>query len=283
MDATRKTPANVVVTETDRGDRRARNAARAVGGFLTAFLALNTYWGLGGLWGVAWVLGCDCTVPLAAVWVQETAVVTGIGIVLGRAGIWRPGLPSWIFSIGAWAMTASFALVGLQNMLGDNTTQARFVFAPAALALSALCAVVAHGRRAGTNQPPAPRPRRGFGQRDRADILTRRATTVAAGTAIRPIAPPAWARKAAMLTVLTTVPSGLWRMSMAVGVPVGVDPTSGASTTGSRHGARPTSSASPSCSRASPRSPWDSSGPGARSYRGGFRSSAAGTSHRWRR
>lgn len=36
-------------------------------------------------------------------------------------------------------------------------------------------------------------------------------------------APPRWARMAAALTVLSTVPSGLWRMGMAVGVPVGVD------------------------------------------------------------
>ncbi len=36
-------------------------------------------------------------------------------------------------------------------------------------------------------------------------------------------APPRWARRAATLTVLTTVPSGLWRCSMALGLPVGVD------------------------------------------------------------
>ena len=48
-------------------------------------------------------------------------------------------------------------------------------------------------------------------------------TIVAASTATGPIAPPRWARRAATLTVLTTVPSGLWRMAMAVGVPVGVD------------------------------------------------------------
>ena len=35
--------------------------------------------------------------------------------------------------------------------------------------------------------------------------------------------PPRWARRAATLTVLTTVPSGLWRCSMAIGLPVGVD------------------------------------------------------------
>ena len=38
-----------------------------------------------------------------------------------------------------------------------------------------------------------------------------------------PTVPPRWARRAATLIVLTTVPSGLWRVAMAVGVPVGVD------------------------------------------------------------
>lgn len=40
---------------------------------------------------------------------------------------------------------------------------------------------------------------------------------------LAPAPPPRWARRAAVLTVLTTVPSGLWRTAMAVGVPVGVD------------------------------------------------------------
>ncbi len=33
--------------------------------------------------------------------------------------------------------------------------------------------------------------------------------------------PPRWAQRSAWLAVLTTVPSGLWRMAMAVGIPVG--------------------------------------------------------------
>src|SRR5215203_6386874 len=40
----------------------------------------------------------------------------------------------------------------------------------------------------------------------------------------RPAPPPAWARRAAALAVLLPVPSGVWRCSMALGVPVGVDP-----------------------------------------------------------
>lgn len=34
---------------------------------------------------------------------------------------------------------------------------------------------------------------------------------------------PRWARRTAVLTVMTTVPSGIWRISMALGFPVGVD------------------------------------------------------------
>lgn len=115
--------------------------------FLAGFLMLNTYWGFGGRWGVAWVMGCDCPPPLAAVWVQEAAVLSGIGVVLGRARLWRPALPNWIFRTGIWVMASCFAAVGLQNVFGDNTLQARLVFAPIAVTLSAVCVLVARGRR----------------------------------------------------------------------------------------------------------------------------------------
>ena len=38
-----------------------------------------------------------------------------------------------------------------------------------------------------------------------------------------PTVAPRWARRAATLAALTTVPSGIWRISMALGLPVGVD------------------------------------------------------------
>lgn len=45
----------------------------------------------------------------------------------------------------------------------------------------------------------------------------------AAPPALSPIpVAPRWARRAAVLAVLTTIPSALWRMAMAVGIPVGV-------------------------------------------------------------
>ena len=38
-----------------------------------------------------------------------------------------------------------------------------------------------------------------------------------------PTVAPRWARRAAVLAVLTTVPSGIWRCALALGLPVGVD------------------------------------------------------------
>ncbi len=119
-----------------------QRAALAVAGFLGAFLVLNTYWALGGSWGVAWVVGCaDCTVPLALVWMQEAAVLAGIAVVLARAGLWHPPLPDWIWRLGLWGMAAAFGAVGAQNLLGDNTLQARLLFAPLAIGLCVLCVV----------------------------------------------------------------------------------------------------------------------------------------------
>ncbi len=136
-------------TATAVQNARARKAALLVAGFLSGFLVLNTYWAFGGDWAVAWVLGCDCTVPLAAVWAQEAAIVAGVGVVLGRAGIWQPALPAWIFTLGTWAMAVTFVAVGVLNLFGDNTPQARLLFAPMALVLGALCVTVARGRRVG--------------------------------------------------------------------------------------------------------------------------------------
>ena len=139
-----------------------QRAAFAVAGFLVALLPLNTYWAAGGTWGVAWMLGCaGCTVPLALVWVQEAMMVAGIGIVLARAGIWRTPLPGWIWRVGLWTMAAAFGAVGAQNLLGDNTPQARFLFAPLALSLCVLC-VVANRKlpaaNAGTTDGAGARP-----------------------------------------------------------------------------------------------------------------------------
>lgn len=121
-------------------------AAAAVVGFLAGFLVLNTYWGLGGTWGVAWILGCDCTIPLALVWAQEAAVIAGIAVVVGRADIWHIPVPRWVLRAGIWSMALVFGAVGLSNLVGDNTAQARFLFAPVALVLCLLCVRVARDR-----------------------------------------------------------------------------------------------------------------------------------------
>ena len=125
---TKARPAAASTTPSDC-DARARQAAGAVAAFLAGFLVLNTHWGLGGSWALAWVPGCDCTVPLASVWVQEAAIVAGIGVVTGRAGVWTLAVPAWVLRIGIWVMAATFAAVGLQNLVGDNTAQARLLFA----------------------------------------------------------------------------------------------------------------------------------------------------------
>lgn len=50
--------------------------------------------------------------------------------------------------------------------------------------------------------------------------ITRRPPSIRTGSTAEP---PRWARRAAALTVVTTVPSTLWRVAMVLGVPVGVD------------------------------------------------------------
>lgn len=61
------------------------------------------------------------------------------------------------------------------------------------------------------NPPPAP---------PKAGATGDGARSIAVGQVAAP-SPPAWARRCAWLAVLTTVPSGLWRTAMALGVPVG--------------------------------------------------------------
>ena len=179
-------------------EARGRTAGLCVAGFLAALLPFNTFWALGGTWGLGWILGCaDCTVPLVLVWAQEALVVVGIAIVLARLGLWRAPLPQPVWRLGLGLMTVAFGLVGLSNLLGDNTAQNRFLFAPAALGLAVLSAVA-------NRRLPGPR------------IWAPRAA---------PAPPPRWARCAAVLAVLTPVPSALWRMAMALGVPVGADGT----------------------------------------------------------
>lgn len=130
-------------TESSR-DRsgRGRRAAWIIVIFLAALTPINVYWALGGKWGVLWVVGCDC-IPAALVWFQQFLILIGIVVVLARAGIWNPGVPKAMLTLGIWGMTATFGAISLWNFLGDNTLQARIFFAPAAAALCGLSFVVA--------------------------------------------------------------------------------------------------------------------------------------------
>jgi hypothetical protein len=128
-------------------------AALCVAGFLASFLLLNTYWSFGGTWAIAWILGCDgCTLPLPIVWMQEVLVLAGIGGVLARVGMVRLPLPGWVFRSGLWTMAAVFGVVAAHNLFGDNTPQARFLFAPLALTLCAATAFAARALAAGERQ-----------------------------------------------------------------------------------------------------------------------------------
>lgn len=191
-------PEREAFDEAARITRRGRRAAAPVAGFLAGLLLVNTYWGLGGTWGIGWVLGCaGCTVPVGLVWMQEAMIGAGIVLLLARSGLWGSSFPGWISRSGTWTMAAASAAVGLHNLLGDNTLYARLLFAPLALALAVLCTVSA----------------RSFARAEKRRLRPQ----------VRQPAPPPprWARRAATLAVLTTVPSALWRMALAVGIPIG--------------------------------------------------------------
>lgn len=129
----------------------AQRAAWIVAGTLAALVPLNTYWGFGGRWGMAWVVGGDCEVPLALVWIQQVALVIGIGVVLVRVNIVAAPFPM-LWKLASWMMAVAFGAVGLHNLLGDNSPQARLLFAPVALLLAALCVVVARRSMPGVHE-----------------------------------------------------------------------------------------------------------------------------------
>lgn len=53
---------------------RVDDAGTVVAAFLALVTPINAYWGFGG-GGLAWVLECDCAVPLPPVWVQQVALL----------------------------------------------------------------------------------------------------------------------------------------------------------------------------------------------------------------
>ncbi|MFF2661225.1 hypothetical protein ACFVUH_28145 [Kitasatospora sp. NPDC058032] len=54
-----------------------------------------------------------------------------------------------------------------------------------------------------------------------AGLAARTARAARTTRAVRPAGTPRWAERAALATVWTTVPSGLWRLALGVGIPVG--------------------------------------------------------------
>ena len=74
--------------------------------------------------------------------------------------------------------------------------------------------------------PPLPfsgrRSRQAHAQIGTADPITIIGASNHEGLPHGGVPPPRWGRRSAWLAVLTTVPSGLWRMATAVGIPVGV-------------------------------------------------------------
>lgn len=134
------------MTSSMRSTRFGRAAAWFVAGFLALFSIPNMYWGLGGKGGVVWVMGCDCLPPAAAL-IQQVFIIIGIIIILGRGGIWKLPLPDWTFWVGTWSMAVAFGAVAAWNFFGDNTLQARTVFAPVTAVLCVLCVVVARSPR----------------------------------------------------------------------------------------------------------------------------------------
>jgi len=112
--------------------------------------------------------------------VQEALVGSGIAVLLAASGIWPSRLPGWMWRVGTWTMAAAFAAVGAQNLIGDDTPQARILFAPLALTLGTLCAAAAHR----------------FTRAEKANAFVE----------IRPAAPPP--RRAAILTALTRCRAG---------------------------------------------------------------------------
>ncbi|MET8703966.1 hypothetical protein ABZW10_34705 [Kitasatospora sp. NPDC004723] len=54
-----------------------------------------------------------------------------------------------------------------------------------------------------------------------AGLAARTARAARTTRAVRPAGTPRWAERAALATAWTTVPSGLWRLALGVGIPVG--------------------------------------------------------------
>jgi hypothetical protein len=146
----------------------ARSAAQLAAVLLVAVGALHALWAAGSTWpfddqeGLArTVVNVPASEMPSAALTLVISFLTWIAalLLLGRAGWWRMGMPSWVFTLGTWGVAAVLfgrALLGVQS-IGVDSTHGRLdlaIYSPLCLLLAALAAVVA----AWGKRPPASRP-----------------------------------------------------------------------------------------------------------------------------
>ncbi len=136
-----------------------------LGGILAALAGLHLYWALGGRWGLAGALGASHVDPTPEVRAAAAVMVLVLAVaaagVLARVGVWGQRLPWPLLKWSTGALAGGLVLVAVANG-ASSTRLEQFVFAPAALALAFLAALVARSERPGSHQqagrstPPRP-------------------------------------------------------------------------------------------------------------------------------
>ena len=132
----------------------ARRAAVLLAALLAVVGGFHIYWAAGGTWGMSEALGGEVDDPSVELQLASAAVALFLLVAalvgLGRVGLWGERVPFSLFRWGTWALAVALALAAVNNLAGDSAWE-RFAFAPLALLLALLAAVVALS--------PAPRGR----------------------------------------------------------------------------------------------------------------------------
>ncbi len=117
---------------------------------LGALALLHVYWALGGEFGLAAALGRESVDPTAGLRAGGAVIafllVLAAAGVLARVGLWKSPVPWGLLRVGAWVLVAALALVAVANATAQTSLE-RYAFAPAALALAVLAAIVARSKR----------------------------------------------------------------------------------------------------------------------------------------